>query len=196
MIVKNSEYWNDRYLHGDTPWDIGYASPALINYCQDLKNKDIHILIPGGGRAPEMSTLYKMGFQNVFLCDWSEKAIEEARRVNPELPSTHFICDDFFKIEGDFDLIMEQTFFCALDPSWRLKYITKTHELLRKKTGKLIGVFFDKTFEHEGPPFGGSKDEYTKLLEPAFIIDEFDTATDSIEPRLGFELFLVATAKT
>ena len=58
-----------------------------------------------------------------------------------------------------------------------------------------MGLFFDCQFETEGPPFGGSKVEYVRLLETHFDILRFDPAEDSIAPRLGNELFLEARRK-
>lgn len=43
-------------------------------------------------------------------------------------------------------VLMEQTFFCAINPSLRKDYVAKMHELLAPN-GKLVGVLFDKEFE-------------------------------------------------
>lgn len=196
MKTNSAEYWNDRYLKEDTPWDIGYGSPMLLEYVQsNFGNKDIKILIPGGGRAYEMSQLYQLGYHNVYLCDWSEKAIEEAKVCNPEVPEDHFLWCNFFEIEEAFDLILEQTFFCALPPALRADYAKKVRELLQEKGGWLVGLFFDREFEHEGPPFGGQVEDYKKLFSPFFKIQSFEWAENSIKPREGTERFLIAQVK-
>jgi len=44
-------------------------------------------------------------------------------------------------------------------------------------------------FEKEGPPFGGSKNEYEQLFNPLFNIMMIP-CTKSITPRVGTELFI------
>ena len=78
----------------------------------------------------------------------------------------------FFEHKGNYDLIIEQTFFCALPPTMRQKYVWKMHQLLRD-SGKIVGLLFNKIFE-SGPPFGGSKAEYVSLFKDAFYYDEFN----------------------
>lgn len=99
------------------------------------------------------------------------------------------IHNDFFKLQQKFQLILEQTFFCAIDPSLREKYAEKMYDLLRQD-GKLVGLFFDRSFE-ENPPFGGSKEEYMNLFAPLFDIVNMQQAYNSIERRKGTELFVV-----
>jgi len=59
-----------------------------------------------------------------------------------------------------------------------------------KIKGKIAGLLFDIVFEKQGPPFGGSRQEYTRLFEPLFDLQQFDTCTTSVKPRLGNELFV------
>ena len=95
----------------------------------------------------------------------------------------------FFDFEGSFDLIIEQTFFCALHPSLRKAYAEKMHQLLQPN-GKLVGLLFDFPLTEEGPPFGGSLQEYDSYFSPLFKIDLLERAYNSIPPRAGKELFL------
>jgi methyl halide transferase len=95
---------------------------------------------------------------------------------------------DFFEMSGAFNLIVEQTFFCALDPSLRIKYTDKMKELLLPK-GKLVGVMFNVNFDG-GPPFGGSIKEYEELFKPKFEIKNLEPCYNSIGPRQGKEVFV------
>ena len=47
------EYWEDRYQTGETGWDIGAPSTPLKTYVDQLPDRDMRILIRGGGRAWE-----------------------------------------------------------------------------------------------------------------------------------------------
>lgn len=81
-----------------------------------------------------------------------------------------------------------------MDPSLRPKYAEKVHSLL-KKDGKLVGLLFDDKFNQDGPPFGGTKDEYISYFRPWFEIKYFDKAYNSIPPREGRELFICLIKK-
>jgi hypothetical protein len=56
--------------------------------------------------------------------------------------------------------------------------------------GKLVGILFDKEFEKEGPPFGGSKDEYKNIFRKHFRINVLEQCRNSIAPRSGAEIFI------
>ena len=103
--------------------------------------------------------------------------------------SIKIINEDFFKHLGQYDLILEQTFFCAIDPAMRRNYVEQCYSLL-KEGGKLTGLLFNRVFEKDGPPFGGTKMEYEALFEYRFVFKQFDICTNSIAPRQGSELFI------
>jgi len=96
---------------------------------------------------------------------------------------------DFFELRQTFDLIVEQTFFCALAPTLRKSYFKKMHELL-KPGGKLAGVLFDDVLNPDKPPFGGNREEYLSYIGNAFKINTFEICYNSIKPRQGRELFI------
>jgi len=49
---------------------------------------------------------------------------------------------------------------------------------------------FGIEFEKQGPPFGGSAEEYKELFEPYFRLDRMEPCYNSIAPRNGSELFI------
>ena len=99
------------------------------------------------------------------------------------------ILADFFEHKGEYDLIIEQTFFCALDPSFRKQYVATMRELL-KPAGKLVGVIFTDPIDTDHPPFGATKEEYSKLFNSDFEFKTFEKCINSIKPRMGRELFI------
>ncbi len=183
----NAEYWDERYVEKTWGWDIGYASPALVEYAT-LHDTDEAIFIPGCGHAYEAEALWKKGFRNITLMDFSPTAKSNFLQRVPDFPEEQFKVGDFFEHEGSYDLILEQTFFCALDPSLRDRYASKMHELLHPK-GRLAGVLFNFPLTEKGPPFGGSEEEYRERFEPHFEIVNIQMCYNSIEPRQGNELF-------
>lgn len=183
-------FWQDKYIAGDTPWDIGYASPPICNFVTKLPNKDISILIPGAGKAHEAAFLWQQGFRNITICDWARAAFVDIQLKIPDLPATKYYIGDFFDLTGQFDLILEQTFFCAIAPEQRVNYAAKCFDLL-KPGGLLAGLLFDKIFKKPGPPFGGDAATYKSIFSPYFTIHKMMPAEDAISPRRGYELFCI-----
>lgn len=186
----SEEFWSQRYREGKTGWDLGQASRPLAAYFDQLENKSLRILIPGCGNAYEAEYLSEKGFENVFIIDLSREPLNAFKERNPDFPEDHIICEDIFLHKGKYDLIIEQTLFCAIDPSLREDYIAKMSTLL-DTGGKYVGVLFDRAFEG-GPPYGGNKKEYQGYLEKYFDDVSLEPCKNSVQPRLGSELFMIA----
>ena len=187
MIDK--EFWNNCYETGQTGWDIGYPSTPLKTYIDTIKDKDKSILIPGCGRAYEAEYLHLKGFRKVTIIDLSPLALGEFSKRLPNFPKSQLIEGDFFEHQGQYDLILEQTFFCAIEPNLRKDYVEHTSDLLNKN-GKIIGLLFAEEFGNDHPPFGGTKEEYLKLFSSHYEIEYMQIADNSIETRKGRELFI------
>ena len=190
----NKNNWNSRYKTKETGWDIGFVSPALKEYIDQISDLSIKILIPGCGNAYEAEYLFKKGFKNIFIVDYSEIAISNLIKRIPDFPIFNSICDDFFNISGQYDLILEQTFFCAIDPSLRDNYAKKVSSLL-KNDGKLVGLFFSLPMFSDHPPFGGSIEEYIKCFSKLFLIIKMERCYNSIKSRKNKELFFILKKK-
>ena len=188
MEKLSSDYWSKRYQESEIGWDLGAVSPPIKEYVDQLEDKNISILIPGCGSGYEGAYLFNLGFKNTFLLDFAAEPLANFKLNNPDFPTSQLIQADFFEHKGKYDLIIEQTLFCAIDPSLRLKYAAKTRELL-KPEGKLIGLLFNREFE-SGPPFGGNKEEYLDYFSTYFSTIYIEKCYNSIAPRLGSELFI------
>ena len=189
MIHLNKAYWNFRYDKKKTGWDAGGITTPLKEYFDQLEDKDLKILIPGAGNAYEAEYLHGLGFRNVHVLDISDRAIVSFKKRAGEFPEKHLHNDDFFDHSGKYDLIVEQTFFCALDPKLRKAYSRKCYELLRPQ-GKLVGLLWNHQFDTSEPPYGGSAVEYKSLFSLYFKIDVMKLAYNSITPRANRELFI------
>jgi SAM-dependent methyltransferase len=181
--------WDNRYLNNDIGWDLGAVSTPLKEYFDQLENNEIKILIPGGGNSYEAAYLFENGFKNVFVVDVSKIAIENIQKRMPNFPASQLIHGNFFDVEDAFDLIIEQTFFCAIHPNLREDYVAKMNQLL-KPTGKLVGVMFNVPLFKDRPPFGGKKEIYLDYFKPYFKIVTFKSCYNSHTSRQGRELFI------
>lgn len=184
----DAAYWEAQYKAKATGWDLGKISPPLKAYVDILENKNISILIPGCGNSYEAEYLLEQGFTNITVIDIAPTPVADLKEKFKNNPNIKIILGDFFEHQGEYDLIIEQTFFCALPPAMRQKYVWKMHQLLAYE-GKLVGLLFNRTFEIS-PPFGGSKEEYEILFKEAFDFLKIDACLNSIAPRASSELFI------
>ena len=183
----DQQFWDAQYQANQTGWDLGKASPPLVNLIDSLANKALRILIPGAGNAYEAAYLLHKGFTNVTIVDIAPTVVEKLQALYAGNSNIKIVLDDFFNHNGKYDLIIEQTFFCALPPTMRQKYVWKMHQLLNE-SGVLSGLLFNRTFE-VSPPFGGNQIEYEQLFNVAFNFNDLKVADNSVAPRAGFELF-------
>lgn len=197
--VSQAEFWQQRYEQDSTGWDMGQVSPPLKAYIDQLPEsaKTQAILVPGAGNAYEVGYLHEQGFTNITLVDFAPAPINDFAERYPKFPSEHLVCADFFELspaQYQFDWVLEQTFFCAIDPSRRDEYVKKMASLL-KPQGKLVGVLFDVDFGRDEPPFGGTKEAYQQHFASHFDIDIMELCYNSHPARQGRELFIKLQAK-
>jgi len=188
-MILDAKSWNIRYIDKNTGWDIGYVSTPLKEYFDQLINKDLRILIPGCGNSHEAEYLFSKGFTNVYVLDFSKKAIDNFSIRVKKFPKENLLCENFFNISGNYDIIIEQTFFCAINKSKRLDYVKKVHSLLNHN-GCLVGLLFNTPMNDNHPPFGGSSKDYKKLFSSFFELKVFQPSYNSISSRKGKELFI------
>jgi len=187
MEKLSKEFWSQRYTDDSTGWDLGEISKPIKAYFNQVENKELEILIPGCGNGHEAEYLHLQGFSNVHVLDFARAPLDALTHRVPSFPKENVHCGDFFEHQGKYDLIVEQTLFCAIDPSLRKKYAENVKRLL-EPNGQLIGLFFE--FELDGgPPFGGDRKEYHTYFDPHFSSVQFEDCYNSIKPREGRELF-------
>ncbi len=190
----NKFYWENNYKNKKMGWDIGYVSTPIKTYIDQLINKETSILIPGAGNAYEAEYLFQTGFKNITVLDIAKQPLRSLQKRVPLFPNKRLVQEDFFEHKEKYDLIIEQTFFCALDPVCRSDYVKKISNLLNDG-GKIIGLLFDFPLIDEGPPYGGSLNEYKNTFSKHFKIKILDPCYNSIKPRDGRELFIIFEKK-
>lgn len=198
--VSQADFWQNRYNTGETGWDIGQISPPLKAYIDYLQQqgvaKDHKFLIAGAGNAYEASYLHEQGFSEVYVLDFAPQPLANFAKNHPTFPPEHLLQADFFGLNPKqyaFDFIIEQTFFCAIDPARRADYAQQMAKLLAPH-GTLFGVLFNKQFA-QNPPFGGDIEAYRVLFSPLFDIKKLEPCYNSIPPRQGAELFMILQPK-
>jgi len=190
----DAQYWEERYQDAETGWDAGQATTPLREYIEQLASKSLRVLIPGAGNAHEAEFLHREGFTDVTVLDVASSPLKHLQERCPTFPLEKLVQGDFFAHQGEYDLILEQTFFCALNPKLRKAYAKKMHQLLAPK-GKLAGLLFDGLPITDNPPYGGTQEEYRPYFSPFFDFHTFEACYNSIPPRSGSELFMILTKK-
>lgn len=187
-MILDQNYWTQRYLDRNTPWKLNHASAPLVYLINQITDKNASILIPGAGNSREAIYLLEQGFSNVHVLDIAEPALENLKN-EIESNGITFHLENFFEHQGLYDVILEQTFFCALESRFRESYPKKCHDLL-KKDGSLKGVMFQFDSDRKEPPYGGNAEEYRKLFSPFFDIKLMENCKISEPDRLGKELLI------
>lgn len=185
----SADFWNNKYKNNKIGWDLGEVSPPLKAYFDQLENKNLKILIPGGGNSYEAEYLFNNGFKNVFVVDVSKIALDNIKKRVPDFPASQLIHANFFDLEEMFDLVIEQTFFCAINPELRAKYAEKMYSILMNN-GKLVGLLFNAKLNEDHPPFGGNKNEYLGYFRHHFNLLQMNSCYNSYPNRQGMELFI------
>lgn len=192
--MTDKDFWNNRWQKGETGWDLKGVSPTIKKYIDTLTNKNVRILIPGCGNAYEAEYLLQQGFTNINVIDIAPSLTDALINKNKEVVEAGtltVICGDFFAHEGEYELIIEQTFFCAINPTQRAQYAKHMKQLL-VPTGQLVGLLFNTEFAG-GPPFGGNIEEYKTYFNPNFNHVSIEPCNDSIAPRAGKEVWINIT---
>ena len=193
-FVNSKVFWNNKYLQQQDKWDLNNPTPQFINWSNQNKNK-LKILIPGCGKGHDAIYLSTKG-HDVTCIDFSSVALQYLKEKSKNIPNIklNIIEDDFFNLKDDynnsFDIILEYTFFCAINPSLRSNYFKICNKLLKDK-GRLVGIFFPirKSNIDSSPPYVVNyKDELinAKTLFKTLIVKK---NLLSVAPRKDNEIF-------
>jgi SAM-dependent methyltransferase len=170
-------FWNSRYEQQLTRWDLGEVSEPVQRLVEGFFPPSGQVLVPGCGRGYEVIWLERRGYR-VTAVDFADEAIrflaEQAaeHRVQPEI-----LQQDIFLLPAQFnsryDVLLEQTCFCAIDPSLRDDYEQLAYRVL-KPGGQLLGVFMEVDAAaadpaYEGPPYHTPLD----LVRPHFPVNRW-----------------------
>ncbi len=173
-------YWQKRFETCDTPWELGRPSIVLLEALAELESRGFvltgaRVLSPGCGTGSDAVEFARRGAQ-VIGVDWSDAAV-----VALSQSPVRILQGNMFVIQPELvDLVCEHTFFCAIDPSMRTRYVETISKWL-PPGGFLIGNFFvvpedyartlaglSLTEKRQGPPFGTTTRELEELFSPYF----------------------------
>jgi len=183
-----SDFWDQRYRNGVTPWDAGQVPGALRTHMRDFP-PGARVLIPGCGSAYELCCLLENGFDALAI-DFSPPAVARAKSQVGRFADRVLEADFFaFEFAERFDVMYERAFLCALPRRTWPAYAARAAELL--KPGGVIAGFFFFDANPKGPPFGTSAQELEALLGSRFECVQDEAVDDSLPVFQGRERWQV-----
>jgi SAM-dependent methyltransferase len=174
LVVMN---WEENYVVGDTPWDLGEPAPPLLELLATrpagIWGED-GVLVPGCGRGHDAAALQESG-RRVIGLDVALSALADAEALYGNRVS--WLAGDFFDgtlaERNRVGAIFEHTCFCAIPPEKRADYVEASLRWLQPE-GRLVGIFFldplRRSDEEAGPPYGAEKEEIRDLFSADFEI--------------------------
>ena len=191
------EDWQRHYDEGDLGWDLGQVAPPFIRLLESNAILPGKTLVPGCGRGHEVIYLAENGFE-VTAVDYSSGAVNHLKSTVQERKlKCKVLHMDFFGIDsthnGVYDLLIEQTFFCAISPEQRTSYVSTVARAL-KQGGMLAGLFYH-TGEEGGPPFNTTREDILKHFSDSFEIQQLSKSEYSAEQRKNKEWLVILVKK-
>lgn len=194
--LSDSQLWSQRYITHETGWDMGAPSPSLLWAVDKLKLPKMRVAVLGCGLGHDAHFMASKGHM-VTGFDFSAEAIQSAEALYPSQTNLKWVCKDVFEMseefKNSFDLVLEHTCFCAVDPE-RRKELVKVWKNILSDEGQVLGIFFvmPKTY---GPPYGATEQEIHDLLVKEFRFNLWTRSRASHPKRLGRELIVLTRLK-
>jgi hypothetical protein len=190
------QYWEKLYEEGKDDWDIGKATPALLEFFKHPScPRKGDVLVPAAGRGWDAEAWAKRG-HNVLAVDFCPTAVDAMERLAENSDKLNIVNMDMFLMNPrdvksgakKFDIIYDYFGFNSVHPGRRDECVEMWFKML-KDDGILIGFFCPLCDEKYGefPPFSISKEELETRFEGLFEIKKRIVPKKSVKSRSGKE---------
>jgi methyl halide transferase len=210
--INGADYWSDAYDSGHDGWDMGSPTPVFAALLQRLGTRlgtlgleaeeaasittpaEPRVLMPCCGRGHDALLFASHGYR-VTAVDFATPALEHLREESTRrLLHLEARAEDMFLLDASndaaYDLLLEYTCICAIDPSRRRAFVDLAARVLRPG-GHLVTLLFPVDNRPGGPPFAVDADELSRMLREHFVL-QYDVIPDtSVRPRLGRERLMI-----
>lgn len=192
MDTRKDQFWTNIYQTETPGWEMNSPNPALVDVLPQIRLPRSRVLILGCGSGHDAAHFAEQGHL-VTAVDFSPEALERAKAQHKNSNISWLQADAFElpeKLHGQFDVIFEHTFYCAIDPDRRNDLVKAWRKYLAPK-GHLLGIFFvmDKLL---GPPWGGSEWELRQRFKGKFQLLYWTRWRKSAPGRQSKELVIYA----
>jgi methyl halide transferase len=186
---RDPGFWESYYRAGRPPWQLDVPCPPVLGALDaspDTWGRDA--VVVGCGLGFEGAALSARGF-DVLGLDLSAYAVARARARYRDATRLRYRVASVLSPPQDlhqrFDLALEQTCFCAIDPPDRPLYVDGVAAMLRPG-GRLLAAFYMLTGEQR-PPHPSDPDDLRALFGARFEILQLGPTIDSAPSRAGRE---------
>ncbi|MDH3592005.1 MAG: TPMT family class I SAM-dependent methyltransferase [Planctomycetota bacterium] len=181
--VSDARYWTDRYREGTAGWDLGGPCPVFVDWL-DRAGSPVsgRVAFPGCGHGHDLRFWLARGFDAVGF---------DFARFETDLPVERLDVFDLGRAyPAAFDVIVEYTCYCAIDPARRTEYALALRSAL-KPGGLLVALLFPVEEREGGPPYGVDESEIGRVLGVGLTTVSIETPASSVEPRRDRERLAV-----
>ena len=133
----------------------------------------------------------------VTAVDFAASAVKNmqnsAKQNKLDIDIRHMDIFDLNKVyDSHFDVVLEYTCFCAIEPIKRRDYMEMVQYILKTK-GELVGLLFplDKDVSDGGPPFAVQLEPTIKLISDYLYLIKQQISSLSVKSRAGREVFVI-----
>jgi len=177
--------WNERYLAGRFPWDLGMPSPLVMRLVDQEFRPPARVLIVGCGRGWEVEALAQRGF-DVMGLDIAPAALDLVTMRVGQRTNLSLQVGDVLNMPpsmlGTYDILVEHTCFCTINPSLWSAYANSVASVLAPG-GHFVGAFLSfENNKYGGPPFGTDLETVRWLFAEHFVIRRLRRAPESFPP--------------
>lgn len=198
--VNHPAFWEDIYSSGRAGWDLGTPTPVFQRLLSEGAVPPGRVIVLGAGRGHDAREFARRGFE-VIAVDFAADAVEAMRAALTPVAHHEILHHDLFQLpsglDATFDVVLEYTCYCAIDPSRRAEYADVVARLL-KPGGHYVALAFPLNAHtgvdaHAGgPPFAVSAQELIDLLTARGLeLVRREMPRDSIKPRRGREELII-----
>jgi len=191
-----SQYWEMLYEQGLDEWDLGEATPALLDFFEHPScPKSGDVLVPAAGKGWDAEAFAKRG-HNVLAVDFCPSALDSMEQLANNNSNLEALNLDMFLLSPceekrggkKFDIIYDYFGFNSIQPGRRDEYVEMWLKML-KDDGFLIGFFCPLCEEKYGyePPYSISSKELEARFNGIMEIEERIVPRKSIASRVGKE---------
>jgi len=193
--VSRPKFWENLYRKGRLGWDLGGPTPVFVNWLKHNPGDGEKVCVLGAGSGYDAIAFAEAGYRVTASEFAPTPAHNLANQAQKSKLSLEVIAGDMFKLpkkkKGHFDLILEYTTYCAIDPTRRDDYVSLVLDIL-KPGGRLLALFFPMDQDPtEGPPFGISYNEVDERFRPHFHFQHEEWPDHSVPTRRLRELFVI-----
>lgn len=191
--LSNPAYWSMRYRERKNGWDQMRPHPFLKHahaYLGDVSKKKLLVIGAGPGHDAEY---FSDVAGKVTALDFSEEAKAHFRAYYPD-SKVEYVVGDFFTADlGKFDVVLEHTLLCAIDPKRYGDYFAAVERALNPG-GFYAAIVWNKSpVGDAGPPFSvPNATVLSHLKKRGFKIHVECPVEPTVPGREGTETFFYA----